>query len=120
MTLPFVADITNQQLAQIRETLERTLRRMERNGLLNGHARPREIDQSTVGRLSRIEALQNQGFTESLEARERTQRDEVVQALRRIDDGVFGLCSGCRAPIGFERLLVFPETRTCTGCWDSV
>jgi DnaK suppressor protein len=116
MTLPNPQALSDQQVIQIRDELERRLKRMDRNGgsAANGHGR--EIDQSTVGRLSRIEALQNQGLTDSLRERERTQRDEVLQALNRIAEGCFGLCLGCRAQIEFERLLVFPEARTCSDC----
>ncbi|MEX2582482.1 MAG: hypothetical protein WD766_04385 [Gemmatimonadota bacterium] len=115
MTLPS-QPLTDEQLHAIREELERRLRRMERSFDSNGNGTSREIDQSAVGRLSRIEALQNQGMTDNLRERERTQRDEVTQALSRIVDGSFGLCAGCRSPIQFERLLVFPEARTCSAC----
>lgn len=93
------------------------MRRLERSMSANGDGRaPREIDQSSVGRLSRIEALQNQGFTQNLRDRERTQFDEVLQALGRLDAGTYGICAACRDPIALERLLVFPETRTCGDC----
>jgi DnaK suppressor protein len=108
--------LTSQQIIEIREGLERTLRRLERSVASNGNGHSREIDQSSVGRLSRIEALQNQGMMDSLKERERTQLEEVLQALGRLDDGSFGLCSHCHTPIGYDRLVVFPETRTCAGC----
>jgi DnaK suppressor protein len=104
-------------MTEIRTGLERTLRRLERSVRANGNGpASREIDQSTVGRLSRIEALQNQGFTQNLQERERTQFDEVLQALGRLDAGTYGRCTDCRAPIAHERLFVFPETRTCGEC----
>jgi len=110
------AILSDQQIGQIREELQRTLRRVERSVRASAGSRSREIDQSTVGRLSRIEALQNLGFTENLQERERTTLDEVLQALTRIEDGSYGVCHTCRSPIGFERLLVFPEARTCSPC----
>jgi len=115
MNVPPSSSLTDQQISQIRSELERRLRRMERSAASTSGG-SREIDQSTVGRLSRIEALQNQGLADNLRDRERTQRDEVLQALDRISDGSFGYCVGCQAPIQFERLLVFPETRTCSEC----
>jgi DnaK suppressor protein len=115
MTL-FRVPLTTEQIVDLRCGLERTLRRLERSMQSNGASQSREIDQSSVGRLSRIEALQNQGLTDSLKERERTQFDEVLQALGRLDDGTYGLCLTCRAPIEHDRLLVFPEARTCSGC----
>lgn len=110
--------LTEQQISDLRSDLERIRRRLERSMSASGDGRPREIDQASVGRLSRIEALQNQGFTQSLRDRERTQFDEVLQALGRLDAGTYGVCSACGGAIGHERLLVFPETRTCGECPD--
>jgi DnaK suppressor protein len=104
------------QIDELRTTLERTLKRIERSLEANGGARSSDMDQSTVGRLSRIEALQNKGLTENLHAREQTQLDELMQALGRLDDGSYGICTACSTPIRFERLVVFPEARTCSPC----
>ena len=82
----------------------------------NGNGRTPEIDQSAVGRLSRIEALQNQGMTQNIQERERVQLEQVLKALERLDAGTFGFCTDCRGPIRFERLLVFPETLNCAAC----
>jgi DnaK suppressor protein len=112
-------DLTPEQLGEIRCELQRTLDRLERNMKLNGNGRPPELDQSAVGRLSRIEALQNQGFTQNLQERERVQLAQVVDALQRLDDGCYGICTSCRGPVGFERLMVFPEARHCTDCGNA-
>jgi DnaK suppressor protein len=116
MTSHLAAAIPDDYLAQIRGELERRLRKLERLLTSRGDTRSLEIDQSAVGRLSRIETLQNQGLTQDLAERERTQREELLQALKRIEQGDFGRCSGCQRPIDLERLLVFPEARTCCGC----
>jgi phosphoserine phosphatase RsbU/P len=41
--------------------------------------------------------------------------EEVDAALQRMDDGSYGLCEVCRAPIETERLLANPLTRVCLG-----
>lgn len=108
--------LTADQIEAFRTELQRTLCRIERSIETNGNGKAVDLDQSAVGRLSRIEALQNAGFTQNLKARERQQLEEVVAALGRIDDGSYGLCTACQGPIRFERLQVFPETRTCNLC----
>ena len=110
------AALTPQQLAEIRDELRRNLARLERSMKTNGNGRTPEIDQSAVGRLSRIEALQNQGMTQNIQERERVQLEQVLKALERLDAGTFGFCTDCRGPIRFERLLVFPETLNCAAC----
>lgn len=41
---------------------------------------------------------------------------EISDALRRIDDGSFGVCEGCEAEIARKRLEVFPSARYCIEC----
>jgi DnaK suppressor protein len=104
-----------EQVGQIRDELLRALSRLERS-LKTGSVRLSDLEQDTVGRLSRIDAIQNQGVTRSLEERERTQLSQIADALRRIEEGTYGACGGCGGPIPFERLLIYPETRACTAC----
>jgi RNA polymerase-binding transcription factor DksA len=42
--------------------------------------------------------------------------DAIVNALRRLGDGAYGICSGCRSPIPHARLMVMPETMLCVAC----
>jgi DnaK suppressor protein len=117
MTVPHPG-LTSEQLDQIRDELKRTLSRLERSTQTSLERRSTEIDQGTVGRLSRIEAIQNQGLIRTLHEREQLQMEQVMEALERIASGSYGICTDCRAPILFERLSIFPETRTCNHCGD--
>ncbi len=106
-----------EQLGQIRDELLRALTKLERSLTISGASdRARDLEQDTVGRLSRIDALQNQGLTKSLAAREQAQLAQLVDALRRIEDGTYGTCAACGGPIPYARLQVFPETRACQAC----
>jgi DnaK suppressor protein len=112
-----VVHITSEQTEQLRQDLLRTLAKLERNVNLNGTSKGAvDLDQTAVGRLSRIEALQNQGLTNGLKERERIQFEQVRDALRRMESGLYGTCSDCHNPIPVERLTVFPEAMTCTRC----
>ena|SRR5690606_20676527 len=114
--IPAHPALTPVQIEQLRDELQRVLSRLERSAAAKGDGRPGEIDQSAVGRLSRIEALQNAGLTRNLQEREQAQLAAVVEALRRMEAGSYGTCTSCHEPIQFERLLVFPETGTCAHC----
>lgn len=113
---PANTPLSKDQVEELREELQRTLTKIERSLQLNGGGRTTDLDQSAVGRLSRIEAIQNQGLTQNLHDRERLQLEQVVEALKRLDAGTYGVCTHCKKPIVYERLAVFPEVRTCGQC----
>jgi DnaK suppressor protein len=52
----------------------------------------------------------------ALELDEETIRRQVADALRRLDEGVFGLCQKCGSQIGIERLTATPYTPYCIRC----
>lgn len=75
-----------------------------------------ELDQSKVGRLSRMDALQGQAMAQaSVQRREATLRN-IAAALQRIDDGVYGLCKDCDENIAGKRLEFDPAALRCIDC----
>lgn len=109
--------LTPSQLRELRGELDRVLARLERSMKVTDEAaRPVELDQSAVGRLSRMDSLQNQGLTRNLQDRERARLAMLRQAYDRLEDGSYGRCVECRQSIPFERLMVFPETPVCARC----
>jgi DnaK suppressor protein len=109
--------LTPDELEQLTAALDRALRKLERSMRTTEEAlRPAKLDQTAVGRLSRIDTLQNQGLTRNLQEREQAKLGQVTTAFQRIEAGTYGLCTECGAPIPFARLEVFPETPTCTAC----
>jgi DnaK suppressor protein len=38
--------------------------------------------------------------------------------LTRLQDGEYGVCSDCGAPIPPKRLLALPDTTTCVACQE--
>lgn len=44
------------------------------------------------------------------------ERDELLLALQRLDDGTYGICADCARTIPKERLEVMPATRWCVLC----
>ncbi len=77
---------------------------------------PVELDQQSVGRLSRMDAMQVQAMAEAQERRRRCERVRVEQALERLADGEYGYCGQCGEEIGFKRLDFDPAIQTCIKC----
>ena len=75
-----------------------------------------ELDQSRVGRLSRMDALQQQAISADSNRRRSVQIKRVTAALKRIEDGVYGDCLDCGEVIAAKRLEVDPATVLCIGC----
>lgn len=48
--------------------------------------------------------------------RERKLITKIEDALKRIDDGSYGLCEACGGPIGVDRLKARPVTTLCIDC----
>ncbi len=75
-----------------------------------------ELDQSKVGRLSRMDAMQGQAMAQASVQRQEAMLQNVAAALQRIDDGVYGLCLDCEEPIAVKRLEFDPTVSRCVGC----
>ncbi|SRR5690554_1843153 len=104
------------------EARMRPLIEAEREELLKQSAatdadrRPVDLDQQSVGRLSRIDALQAQEMAKALEQRRKTRLIALDQALRRMEQGDYGLCADCGEPIDIRRLEIDPATVKCVAC----
>ena len=57
-----------------------------------------ELDQSRVGRLSRMDLVRIEG------------------TLRRLEAGSYGVCYSCQEPIDEQRLTADPLAMRCVGC----
>lgn len=75
-----------------------------------------ELDQSRVGRLSRMDALQAQSMSQESQRRNRQELKAIQQALIRIDNGEFGECSECGEEIAHKRLELNPAATLCIEC----
>ncbi len=74
------------------------------------------LDQSRVGRLSRMDAIQMQEMERANEARRSLERQRVERALQLIEAGDYGECVRCSEVIAPKRLKLDPSYITCVGC----
>lgn len=79
-------------------------------------ARPVTLDQQAVGRVSRIDAIQQQQMAVASRQRAQTRLALVKQALAALDDERYGECRRCEEAIGFRRLKARPESPICLRC----
>jgi len=75
-----------------------------------------QLDQQSVGRLSRMDAMQAQSMALATEERRQAERARVTAALRRIETGDYGYCLNCDEEIDARRLEIDPATPLCLDC----
>lgn len=104
-------------LAAFRRRLEEKLPALRNASLLTTEDRKTVmLDQSSVGRLSRIDQMQMQEMARAAERRREVDLQRIEAALRRIDKGDYGLCTVCDEPIAQKRLEADPAAPTCVRC----
>ncbi|AKO52580.1 molecular chaperone DnaK [Marinobacter psychrophilus] len=74
------------------------------------------LDQQSVGRLSRMDALQSQALAQAGKVRADRQLRLIEAALLRIDNDEYGDCRECGEPINPKRLEVDPTSLYCIHC----
>lgn len=109
LDLPFFKEQLAERLIELNELAETG----------DAAAQPVELDQTRVGRLSRMDAMQAQAM--SVETKRRREREvlRINAALERINNGLFGNCLECDEPISIERLKFDPSTLLCINCAEN-
>ena len=82
----------------------------------NDAAKTVELDQTRVGRLSRMDALQGQAMSIETKRRRDIELQKIDAALRRIEQQDYGYCLSCGELISPRRLDVDPATPLCIDC----
>jgi len=75
-----------------------------------------ELDQSRVGRVSRMDAMQAQAMAKESDRRRLLSLQRIESALQRIEDGDYGYCAACDEAIAATRLEVDPGALLCIEC----
>ena len=75
-----------------------------------------ELDQQAVGRLSRMDALQNQAMAKASHLRRQSLKTRLEAALQRMDADKFGYCEDCGDDIAQARLALDPAATRCISC----
>jgi DnaK suppressor protein len=78
--------------------------------------KPVTLDQTMVGRVSRIDAIQQQEMARAAERRRHEYLGRIEAALQRIETGDFGYCVTCGEDIAPARLMFDPTLPTCIDC----
>ena len=75
-----------------------------------------ELQQDSVGRLSRMDAMQQQAMAQATARRRGAERARIAAALERMDEGEWGWCTACGNEIAEKRLVHDPSVARCVEC----
>ncbi len=113
MPEPNLEAMRQRYLPRLREELD-TLRRASE--ATAAQRRPVALDQQSVGRLSRMDAIQQQAMAAAQEVRRDARIRALEAAIRRIETVDFGWCDACGDFIGERRLDLDPAIMRCRDC----
>ena len=112
--------LTPSQYLELRLTLEKLKSELEALiSVAEAGTRPVDLEEP-IGRLSRMDAMQNQQMARSNHAAHEVRLDRVRESIRLMDSGGYGLCEQCRGVIPFPRLQAMPECAVCLDCQESL
>jgi DnaK suppressor protein len=100
-----------------RNRLEARRAELEEISKLSEEARATVVlDQQAVGRLSRMDSMQQQAMAEAQERQRQRDLLRIEMAERRIKAGDYGYCAECDAEIPDGRLDIDPMAEKCVHC----
>ena len=112
-----MGDRTDLDLAAVRKALKAECAELQAlSGATQEERQPVELDQQSVGRLSRMDAMQVQAMAQAVEGRRRQRLAQIEAALKRIDEGDYGYCVECGEEISAKRLQVDLTVPRCVDC----
>ena len=103
-----------EQITEKLQGLESELRELEETSRTS--SQPVELDQASVGRLSRMDAMQVQAMAAETERRRALDLKCIDAALQRMAEDEYGYCTGCGDEIPVARLELDPAAAQCVDC----
>lgn len=101
----------------VRDRLSELLAQLDTEDVLGSESQQTvELDQQAVGRLSRMDALQNQEMAKAQAGRRYAQRQRIAAAFTRLDEGEYGYCTDCGDLLDAARLATDPTLPRCLSC----
>ncbi len=81
-----------------------------------GATAPLELDQARVGRVSRMDAMQQRAMAQAAARLAGAEEARIRKAMDRIRAGDYGYCTNCDEKIPEKRLDFDPSVLFCIGC----
>lgn len=108
--------MTDKELETYRDIVEKSIEEVKASiESIENSVKPIEPD-TAIGRLSRMEAIQAKSISEANLRSKKMRLQRLMDALKRISKGTFGICTVCEESIPEKRLKIAPESTVCMDC----
>lgn len=109
--------LTAEQIKELKKLLTLQTNTIEsKTEDLKQAAEPVKLDQSSVGRVSRIDAIQQQQMAQQSLRQQTNHLKQLKYAYKKILSNEYGYCEDCENPIAFQRLSIQPTAQLCIQC----
>lgn len=114
-------ELTSNQVSELATVLNQQKLDLQRL-LLDSqqNSAPVTLDQQSVGRVSRIDAIQQQQMAVANRDQASAILKQIIASLVRVKNDEYGFCLECGEPIAYARLQVQPYAANCLGCQESL
>ncbi len=106
---PFIDKIKKQIVSEITNLMENEASRLQASQTV-------ELDQASTGRLTRMDAMQQQAMAKENNRRAVLRNQQLHTALDRINNDEYGYCFDCDEEISTARLQANSVTTLCIEC----
>ena len=103
-------------LMQEREKFAGEIRSIARDALKNPREASGDLSSYTVHMADMSADTFERELAMNIASSEQEVLYQIEDALKRIDDGSYGVCQQCSKPISLSRLKAVPYTSLCIGC----
>ena len=110
--------LSDPDLARVRAALEALITGLREELAALEAGRETVSPDNAIGRLSRLEALNDQGVRNTRIGAARRRLTALEATVARLEDEDYGACDGCGEDIPIARLELVPESRRCVDCAD--
>lgn len=112
-----VVELTSRQINKLTKQLESKAAELELQLQDSRQStEPVTLDQQAVGRVSRMDAIQQQQMAVANREQSALLLKLITAALLRVKSGEYGYCQQCGEPVAFARLEAQPYTPNCLDC----
>ncbi len=108
--------MTSDELDRLRKLITETISELQASDRYLEDVTQPIAPSVALGRLTRMEAIGEKSVNEARHANVKQRLERLGNALKRMDDGTYGLCIRCRKAIPYERLIAVPESLVCVPC----